>query len=395
MATNIWRGGTPAVPQVVSVTPANVEVGDIFRITVTDDQGASVQISYTAQAATVADVTAGLTAAWNASVDPLCRYLTAADQTTSVSLTSDLAGVPFSVTTSTVNGGAVNDQTLTAAVVTANSGPNDAKCAANWTLGVPVALQDLVFPAGTADVLYNLDFAATTFGQLSQERGHGRIGRWGLADAYAPLAYFRCQSCSGLRIMGSGGLTAFDVGSANVTPIIDHAGTPDAQGKSCVYLRGTNLASLDQRSGYAAVAGAAGDTATVRTSFLVAGGYLTIGSGCTVTGTAAYVKGGSLTTYAGIPTSYVYKDGVLYQEGTPTPGASWYVYQGGLLHPNAGGTYATVEVHGSGQVLNTLSLVAKTFTTTRIYNGGVLKDPAQRITFTNPPTYYGGFQTVP
>ncbi len=63
--------------------------------------------------------------------------------------------------------------------------------------------------------------------------------------------------------------------------------------------------------------------------------------------------------------------------------------------PWRGQSCRSLEVYGSGQVLSTLSLVAKTFTTTRIYNGGVLKDPAQRITFTNPPTYYGGFQTVP
>lgn len=118
MATNYYLGTTTARQQVVTVTPANVEVGDIFRLTLTLDDSSVITITFTATAATVANVTAGLTAAWNASLNPWVAAITAADNTTNLTLTADVAGVPFSLTTSTANGGAVDDQTLTAVVTT-------------------------------------------------------------------------------------------------------------------------------------------------------------------------------------------------------------------------------------------------------------------------------------
>jgi hypothetical protein len=120
-ATSATCSNCGGVPQVDRFTPATVEIGDIFTLTATDGV-ASAAVSFTATAATVANVTAGLTAAWNASGNALHTPITAADVTTSMTLTADTAGVPFSVAPSTTDGGGANTQTLTRTVVTANSG---------------------------------------------------------------------------------------------------------------------------------------------------------------------------------------------------------------------------------------------------------------------------------
>ena len=62
MGINVWEGGASAVAQVTDVTPANVEVDDVFKVTLSDDAGNSKQLSFTATAATVQNVVEGLKA---------------------------------------------------------------------------------------------------------------------------------------------------------------------------------------------------------------------------------------------------------------------------------------------------------------------------------------------
>lgn len=107
MATRIWLGRALARSQVTTATPANVVIGDVFTLTV---NGKSV--SFTATAATVANVTAGLAAAWEAETDPAVAEITATDSTTHVTLTG-AAGVPFTVSAG-ISGSANNEvQTVT------------------------------------------------------------------------------------------------------------------------------------------------------------------------------------------------------------------------------------------------------------------------------------------
>ncbi len=95
-----------------TVTPDNVEVGDTFNILV----GGVVIATFDATDTTVADVTAGLTTAWNASTHDFAGGITATDSTTHVTLDSAV-GQGFKVTTSTTDVGGTDDQTLTAAEV--------------------------------------------------------------------------------------------------------------------------------------------------------------------------------------------------------------------------------------------------------------------------------------
>jgi len=113
----LFNGGlrvVEGIAHVVNVTPANVEEGDVFTIL----YGGIAIATFTATAATVKNVVEGLQAAWeaNKASHPGPDAITATEDDTKVILTADEAGVPFTVTTSAVDGGGNDTQTLTAAV---------------------------------------------------------------------------------------------------------------------------------------------------------------------------------------------------------------------------------------------------------------------------------------
>lgn len=105
MSTLIWRGDAQGRAQVTHVTPANVEIGDMFTLTVNRKD-----VSFTATAPTVANVVSGLVAAWNAMSEAEFDEATASVGTTAgapthVILTGPADGKPFTVTSSTTNSG--------------------------------------------------------------------------------------------------------------------------------------------------------------------------------------------------------------------------------------------------------------------------------------------------
>lgn len=99
----------------VQFTPANVEIGDIFTITMPDKS----TVSFTATVATVANVTAGLFTAWGLLTVGVFNGFTPLDNTTNFQITSKnpwLAVDPFKIATAAVDGGGTDDQTLSLAV---------------------------------------------------------------------------------------------------------------------------------------------------------------------------------------------------------------------------------------------------------------------------------------
>ena len=85
--------GTDGAIQVDWLTPANVEIGDVFTAGI-----GAASVSFTATAATPANVTAGITSAWIANAT-LAALATAADATTHVTLTAVTAGTAGAFTT--------------------------------------------------------------------------------------------------------------------------------------------------------------------------------------------------------------------------------------------------------------------------------------------------------
>jgi len=232
MTTIHWRGDAAAVAQVTRVTPANVEVGDVFTLTVNNKS-----VSYTAAAATVADVTAGLTAAWNNSTAAEMAEVTAADDTTHITLTADSAGVPFTVSASTTDGGGNDTQTLTATEITASAGPLHWDTAANWVGGVvPANSDDVYLEQSEASIRYGLDQSAVTLASLNiaasftGEIGLPRINSSG-ATGYVEYRGRDLQiGATNLNIgYGEGdgsGSMRIDTGANQTAVVVQNTGTP-------------------------------------------------------------------------------------------------------------------------------------------------------------------------
>jgi hypothetical protein len=161
MATKTWIGGAPEIAQVVDVTPANVEVDDIFTITLSNDEGESDTLSFTATAATVQNVVEGIDAladaAKTAGVKPW-DDVTVTEDDTKLTITADTAGTRFYVDASATDGGGTDTQTFSASTVTDNSGPFDWQCADNWDSDtLPATGDSVIVPSSAAyPILYGL-----------------------------------------------------------------------------------------------------------------------------------------------------------------------------------------------------------------------------------------------
>lgn len=100
VATKLWVGDAIAVAQVTRVTPANVEIGDTFTLTV---NGKAVTV--TAAAATALSVSQSLKTAIEAlTTVPEWREITPSIDGSTLLLTARTAGVPFTVTGSAGSG---------------------------------------------------------------------------------------------------------------------------------------------------------------------------------------------------------------------------------------------------------------------------------------------------
>jgi len=375
MPTNVWRGTAPTAIQVVTATPANVEVGDVFTLTLTDDAGDTVAVSYTAAAATVADVCAGLAAAWLAATDPRIREIVASDDETHVTLSAQTAGRPFALAASTANGGSVDDQTLTLETTLPSSGPHDYGLGANWTRGVaPEAGDTVVIPAGTPAILYGLNASAVAIGAC-RIAATANIGR-----SEAGRLYHLRIDPTALHIAGTAGLVAVDVGSAAIAPLVEHDGAP-AGGGECVHLRGSALAGLDVRRGYVGLATWPGVTATVSSGGYVhqGGGRLVIGHGATIAGVTVRKTGGDLVARKSVPTCDHWR-GTFRQEEAPWGALTLY---GGDAYPNAAGEYGTTEVRAGARLRNIEDLRAKSFPALTLYSGGQIEIPRARLATPN------------
>jgi trimeric autotransporter adhesin len=117
MATKLWRGDAPAVAQVTTVVAANVEAGDIFKLTI---NGKSVQFIATDTLAST--VATGLAAAVAATSIPEFGEVTATASSSTLTLTAADPGVPFIVTATATNdgGGSVSVTTDTEGSAAAN-----------------------------------------------------------------------------------------------------------------------------------------------------------------------------------------------------------------------------------------------------------------------------------
>ena len=218
MAIKYYKGTATAVAQVDTFTPGGtIEVGDIFTLTRTGEDGSTAAVSFTATATTVANVAAGLMAAWNASTNALHTPVTASGGVTAVVLTADTAGVPFIVAATTTNGGAADTQTLTRAATTANSGPSDYNTAANWSdSAVPANGDTIIFDGRmSAAISYGLNQTAVTPAEILDYINRTRsIGTSSAALRYAGVTVGSTGVVSNDGSTGTGAFLNIHLGTA-------------------------------------------------------------------------------------------------------------------------------------------------------------------------------------
>jgi hypothetical protein len=282
---NRWTGNALNVKQVDTFTPSQPDIGDIYTLTVTGLDGSTTQISFTATAATVANVTAGLVAAWNASTNALCTPVTAADITTALTLTADEAGIAFSV-----SGSATGGETLTRDATTANAGCHDVANADNWTAGAPEAGDTLYFEDSSVNLLYGLDQSAIALTAAYIGKSFtGQIGvngASGVAADYLKLntPILRVGYNSGFSSLSGSGRIKIDLGSTACAVDIDDTGSAIDTGKPALRLKANSASTtIKVKKGSVGIAFESGETSTISSADVASGTTLIVGTGLTVT----------------------------------------------------------------------------------------------------------------
>lgn len=387
MATHVWRGDAAEVAQVDSITPANVGIGDIFTLTI---NGKSV--SFVATAATVANVTAGLTAAWNASTVPEHEEITATDSTTHVTLTADVPGVPFTVTATEEDGDASDDQTLTRAAVTANAGPN-VWAAANFdSATLPDTGDTVIIENSSTSILYGLDQSSKTLAALDIRQsftgyiGLPRTNENGYIeyrDQYLKISA-TAISIGGGEGDGSGRIK-LNTGSNQTTMRISNKGSRVETGIPCVLFLGTHASNaITAVRGDLGICFFGGEVATVAA---LGSAYLTsestdativARSGATLT--TVTVHGGDVQVESAV-TTVNQSGGSLTIGGTATVAA--LNIDGGTTYYQSSGTATAVAVGGGGTLDFRRDLRARTVTAITVAEGATLLDPYKTVTWTN------------
>ncbi len=395
MATNVWEGSAAAVAQVDTLTPGGtIEADDIFIVTI---NGKSV--SAVAGGTAVADVCDAVTAAFNASTEPEFAELTAADATAYVTLTSDTAGVPFTVTVSTTEagGGAADLQTFTRAASVANSGPNDANVATNWSTGSVPGADEIVFEDSTVSCLYQLDQIGAVTSCTVKSTFTGYIGlphtNAHLYAEYRPTALDLGTAMATIDVgqgngAGSGRINLAVGNRTAATSITVYKTGSRASSRTPSLLLTTGTQSDDTtlvvNHGDVGVAVHASDTAVIDTlkmgyvSSMSSDAKVTCGSGVTLTTVA---KGGGILLCDADITTLTQNEGTttLLAAATLTTGT----LNGGTLYYNSSGTFTTMHVAGGATLDFRQDARGRTGTTTTIYQNGTIRDPAQTVTWTN------------
>jgi len=384
MTTLRWRGDAPDVAQVVTATPANVEIGDTFLLSI---NGKSA--SYAAQAATVADVVAGLVAAIAASQDPEWAEVVATDTGTEVTLTAAVPGRPFTVDAQAINGGAADTQTLTLDEITPSSGPNHWDTPANWSTGsLPAGGDDVYIEDSDVSILYGLDQSAVALASLhvpasfTGQIGLAQFNRGGSAAYFEYRDRFLAIGAGEVHVgqgPGSGsGRVQIDTGSGQAAVTVYASGLSAESNLPAVQWKGTHADNtLDMLDGTVGVALAGGESATIAT-LRQSGGQVRCGSGVSLSD-VELASDASLEIQSAVA-SIRQSGGLTRIIGTG--GAADIELTGGRIEYRSSGTITSVALRAADAVLDFSSdLRPRTVDACTLEKGTVL-DPHLTVTWT-------------
>lgn len=384
MATKIWRGDSPAIAQVDTLTiGGTIEVGDKFTVTI---NGKSM--TYIATSTTAATCATGFVTQWNAlssTAYPEFAEITAAEGVTgNLTLTADTAGKPFTISVATTesNGDAADSQTFTRTATTANSGPNCADVTTNWNGGTPVDGDDVVVDDSSVSLLYGLDLSTVTPASITiGPRFTGEIGLRpvnkdnanGSYSEYRETYLKLCDSGDAtnttVAINTSSRLVKLNTNAGQVTVNVSGTGQPSTNGERSLYWKGTHASnSLTVSKGIVGVAVLSGETATVLTlnvgyRLSVAGDAdVLLGSGVTLTNATIVQSGGRLETNSATTgtATITQSNGTLVLQSGGQLGLS--ILGGECIYNSTGTLGGAPVVSGSGHLNFSQDLRAKTVT---------------------------------
>lgn len=356
MATRRWCGGAVPKAQVNTFAFAGTwEADDLIRVTI-----GTKTYDFVAGSTTTAAVVSNLVTAWN-NLDsgdyPEFAEITASASTTTLTLTGDEAGKPFTATLTPLeaNGGTADSQTVeggtsatTGTASTACTGPNYWNVAANWLENsVPVTGDDVTIDQGPS-ILYGLDQNAVTLATLTVGTGFPSTSEIGLPSQTNPsnpssgYPEYRDQrlkiGATVVSVETGSPRVRLDLSPASTTVTVRNTGQPQTGDEDALDLKLTTTANLHVLKGNVGVNNRPGDTGTVadlnvsyRTS-QSSDSRVRCGAGCTTTnldmsggdvllqnGAATVVKnGGTLTLQAGAVTTLTNRAGDVYHDGAGT-----------------------------------------------------------------------------
>jgi len=403
MATKIWQGDLAAIGQVDKFTPATVEVDDIFTLTM---NGKSV--NFTATAITVENVTAGLTAAWNASAEPEHQTLTAEDQTSYMTLSAKTAGEPFTVTPSTTDGGGLDTQTLTRVSVIANQSPHDWNAAGNWDSDtIPANGDDVILENSGVNILCGLDQNAVTLnslmikGSFTGSLGRPRTNAKGFVEYLDQYLKIGATSIAIGQGEGAGsGRIKIDTHTVQTAIDVYKSASRAETGVPAILWKGTHVDNvININRGDLAVAFFGGESAnfqTVRIGYIsspLSDSQILIGSGVThKAGGAILQNGGKLNSRSNlINLTQTAGEFTLSEDATITA----LNLRGGTCYYSSSGTATTIDADG-GTILDfRRDARSRTVTNLNAYEGAAIYDPAATVTWTNGlDLHYCGLEDV-
>ncbi len=391
-----FRGDAPAVAQVNTVTPDTVTVGNTFSLVCNGKT-----ITFTATAATVANVTAGLVALVNASTIAEFQEVTATDNTTAFTLTARKPGVNFTITSSAATGAGSAGCHLVTSFTTVSSGPTDLSTLTNYTGGaLPTGSDTLIFD-GAVNAYYGLAAMASAAPVMIFNPGWtGSIGlpvqnTSGYAE-YRPT-HMQSQSTSYTNRSQSGRLFVDGAATNSITFNNFATGNPNAGAGELYAVKIRNFGTgctLNAQAGSIGLAPSQLDSwafATINVgSISNPAGDVTIFGGLNGTWTTINQNGGTVTMQSnGTTWNMPSAQGRAYLIGTATlttlnnQGAGTFYWQStGTIGAITTGPKAFLD---SSQVPS-----ARTATNATYYPGATINDPEGTITYTNPFLISGG-----
>jgi len=360
--TNVWIGGAPTIAQIQGYTFGGVWLANEHVYFLIVDPNGNVRKRFTVPVGTTAisNILTLLVAAFgglDSTEWPEFAEVTAGSQSGTVfTLTADTAGNPFSVTlqtdsaNGTIDGGAFS----TGYPITANSGPEDYACPANWsTSTVPITGDTIIADLDGATIKWNLDQSSVSPAEVRILFPTGSLGLPQTnANGYPEYRqrYLKFATATLVNVQSTrSNFINVHCGTGDSTVNVTASGTTGQGGTvPSVLILGSNV-TASVTKGFVGFAALAGETCTlaltIGQSTNANDANVVLGAGCVL---STVVKmSGTLTCNCAVGTSLTQAAGTTTINGTGN--VAQLTIDGGKVILNTAGTLGgNTVVAGSG-----------------------------------------------